>query len=211
MGRILRFFAARREEGRRAGCRGDPRRVDRGPTHPGDLRCITWSSSSSCARSRTWTPSWGRPRATRRRASSTSTITARRGFSLTCCRSRRRSGSPVTPPRSTARQPGRQGGAQARGQRDDLRRAARADRQVPRLPRDAVGQGLRAHDAGHAGEAARSAEPAGARRCAPRSIWSARQIPNFYFHVTTAYNLLRQGGVEIGKSDYLGTLEFIEG
>jgi hypothetical protein len=38
-----------------------------------------------------------------------------------------------------------------------------------------------------------------------------RQIPNFYFHVTTAYNLLRQGGVEIGKSDYLGTLEFIEG
>ncbi len=39
----------------------------------------------------------------------------------------------------------------------------------------------------------------------------ARQIPNFYFHVTTAYNLLRQGGVEIGKSDYLGALEFVEG
>jgi hypothetical protein len=30
-------------------------------------------------------------------------------------------------------------------------------------------------------------------------------LPNFYFHVTTAYNLLRQGGVEIGKRDYLGT------
>ena len=29
-------------------------------------------------------------------------------------------------------------------------------------------------------------------------------IPNFYFHVMTAYNLLRHGGVEIGKSDYLG-------
>jgi hypothetical protein len=29
-------------------------------------------------------------------------------------------------------------------------------------------------------------------------------LPNFYFHVTTAYNLLRQGGVEIGKMDYLG-------
>jgi hypothetical protein len=39
----------------------------------------------------------------------------------------------------------------------------------------------------------------------------ARQMPNFYFHVTTAYNLLRRGGVEIGKNDYLGTLEFIEG
>ncbi len=28
--------------------------------------------------------------------------------------------------------------------------------------------------------------------------------PNFFFHVTTAYALLRHGGVEIGKSDYLG-------
>jgi uncharacterized protein len=33
-----------------------------------------------------------------------------------------------------------------------------------------------------------------------------RQIPNFFFHVSTAYNLLRQGGVEIGKQDYLGAL-----
>lgn len=33
-----------------------------------------------------------------------------------------------------------------------------------------------------------------------------RQIPNFFFHVTTAYNLLRQGGVEIGKMDFLGAL-----
>jgi len=30
--------------------------------------------------------------------------------------------------------------------------------------------------------------------------------PNFYFHVTTAYALLRHGGVEIGKSDFLGTI-----
>ena len=29
-------------------------------------------------------------------------------------------------------------------------------------------------------------------------------IPNFYFHVTTTYNLLRHNGVEIGKADYLG-------
>jgi hypothetical protein len=27
--------------------------------------------------------------------------------------------------------------------------------------------------------------------------------PNFYFHVTTAYALLRHNGIEIGKSDYL--------
>lgn len=29
-------------------------------------------------------------------------------------------------------------------------------------------------------------------------------IPNVYFHATTAYNLLRQGGVELGKRDFLG-------
>jgi hypothetical protein len=28
-------------------------------------------------------------------------------------------------------------------------------------------------------------------------------LPNFYFHVTTAYGLLRHNGVEIGKSDFL--------
>jgi len=28
--------------------------------------------------------------------------------------------------------------------------------------------------------------------------------PNFYFHVTTAYNILRHNGVEIGKRDFLG-------
>lgn len=31
-------------------------------------------------------------------------------------------------------------------------------------------------------------------------------IPNVYFHVTTAYNILRHNGVEIGKRDYLGSL-----
>lgn len=29
-------------------------------------------------------------------------------------------------------------------------------------------------------------------------------MPNFYFHMTTAYNILRQNGVELGKRDYLG-------
>lgn len=28
--------------------------------------------------------------------------------------------------------------------------------------------------------------------------------PNFYFHVTTAYNILRHNGVDIGKKDFLG-------
>ncbi len=29
-------------------------------------------------------------------------------------------------------------------------------------------------------------------------------LPNFYFHITTAYNILRHNGVELGKMDYLG-------
>ena len=31
-------------------------------------------------------------------------------------------------------------------------------------------------------------------------------LPNFYFHLTTAYNLLREAGVDIGKRDYLGAV-----
>ena len=31
-----------------------------------------------------------------------------------------------------------------------------------------------------------------------------RTLPNFYFHVTTAYDILRHNGVELGKRDYLG-------
>jgi len=30
-----------------------------------------------------------------------------------------------------------------------------------------------------------------------------RALPNFYFHLTTAYALLRKGGVPIGKGDFL--------
>ena len=29
-------------------------------------------------------------------------------------------------------------------------------------------------------------------------------LPNFYFHLATAYGILRHGGVDIGKNDFLG-------
>jgi hypothetical protein len=29
-------------------------------------------------------------------------------------------------------------------------------------------------------------------------------LPNFYFHVTTAYDILRMNGIEIGKRDFMG-------
>jgi hypothetical protein len=32
-------------------------------------------------------------------------------------------------------------------------------------------------------------------------------LPNFYFHITTAYAILRQGGVALGKLDFMGGME----
>jgi len=34
-------------------------------------------------------------------------------------------------------------------------------------------------------------------------------VPNFFFHVTTAYAILRHNGVDVGKRDYIGHLTFI--
>ena len=46
----------------------------------------------------------------------------------------------------------------------------------------------------------------------PREVdWKGMQyllgfaLPNFYFHVVTAYDILRHNGVEIGKRDFIGT------
>ena len=32
-------------------------------------------------------------------------------------------------------------------------------------------------------------------------------LPNFYFHATTAYDILRSKGVPVGKMDFLGQLD----
>ena len=34
--------------------------------------------------------------------------------------------------------------------------------------------------------------------------------PNFYFHVTTTYTILRNAGVELGKRDFIGSLRLYE-
>jgi len=31
-------------------------------------------------------------------------------------------------------------------------------------------------------------------------------MPNFYFHITTAYNILRSLGIDIGKRDFMGQM-----
>jgi hypothetical protein len=33
-------------------------------------------------------------------------------------------------------------------------------------------------------------------------------LPNFHFHMTTAYSILRHNGLDIGKNDYLVDLPF---
>ncbi len=34
-------------------------------------------------------------------------------------------------------------------------------------------------------------------------------IPNFFFHATTSYALLRHAGVDVGKRDFLGTMTYM--
>ena len=50
--------------------------------------------------------------------------------------------------------------------------------------------------------------PWAARRLSftPETFLLSYSIPNFYFHVVTAYNILRTRGVPIGKGDYEGCL-----
>ncbi|MDH3461925.1 MAG: DUF1993 domain-containing protein, partial [Burkholderiaceae bacterium] len=33
-------------------------------------------------------------------------------------------------------------------------------------------------------------------------------LPNLYFHISTAYSILRNNGVDVGKKDYLGEMPF---
>jgi len=35
-------------------------------------------------------------------------------------------------------------------------------------------------------------------------------IPNAFFHITTAYAILRHNGVDVGKMDFLGPLNFVD-
>lgn len=56
---------------------------------------------------------------------------------------------------------------------------------------------------------------------APIEVWTPRAtmlfkgrdyvldfaVPNFFFHVTTAYALLRKEGVPVGKADYIGAVQ----
>lgn len=44
------------------------------------------------------------------------------------------------------------------------------------------------------------------KRFTGQSYLLTYSLPQFFFHVTTAYDLLRHNGVEIGKRDFMGTV-----
>jgi hypothetical protein len=43
------------------------------------------------------------------------------------------------------------------------------------------------------------------RQFTGQSLLIGNSLPNFWFHTTTAYDIIRQYGVEIGKRDFMGT------
>jgi len=43
------------------------------------------------------------------------------------------------------------------------------------------------------------------RQFTGQSLLLGNSLPNFYFHATTAYDIIRHCGVEIGKRDFMGT------
>jgi len=47
--------------------------------------------------------------------------------------------------------------------------------------------------------------PGGERKFKGQGLVLNFCMPNFYFHCTTAYDILRQMGVELGKRDFMGT------
>jgi hypothetical protein len=63
-------------------------------------------------------------------------------------------------------------------------------------------------EADFAGADERQIKPAWARGKFFTADDYARQVamPNFYFHITTAYSILRHNGVPLGKNDFLGPI-----
>ena len=43
------------------------------------------------------------------------------------------------------------------------------------------------------------------RQFTGQSLLLGNSLPNFWFHTTTAYDIVRQCGVEVGKRDFMGT------
>ena len=47
-------------------------------------------------------------------------------------------------------------------------------------------------------------------RSRPKGFLLSFSLPNFHFHATTAYDILRMKGVQVGKRDYLGKMRVVK-
>ena len=85
---------------------------------------------------------------------------------------------------------------------DDLRRPAAAHRRDAGLHR--LGWTRRDFEGSEAREIVLRPGTPKERRISGQAYLLAYGLPQFFFHVTTAYDLLRHNGVEIGKKDFMG-------
>jgi hypothetical protein len=76
-------------------------------------------------------------------------------------------------------------------------RVAAAIAFVENLPRNVI-------DAAADGEVAFRFKNGTERKFTGRSLLLGFSVPQFFFHVTTAYDILRHAGVELAKKDFLG-------
>ena len=93
--------------------------------------------------------------------------------------------------------------AALRGQRGDDRRAQGAHRQDPRLHQDGGYQGDRQCGAR---EITFPLGPVNKGHMKGDDYLTHFVLPNFYFHCTAAYAILRHCGVDVGKQDFLGAI-----
>jgi hypothetical protein len=46
--------------------------------------------------------------------------------------------------------------------------------------------------------------------CIGTDYFNEMAVPNFYFHLTTAYAILRHNGVPLGKMNYIGSIKLVD-
>ena len=98
----------------------------------------------------------------------------------------------------------RRGGERSDARRgEELRRARGPDRADAGVPRGGAAGGDRRP--GGRGRS-RCGSVAASRRWPVQDYALQWVVPNFFFHVATAYGLLRMRGVPLGKKDYIGPM-----
>lgn len=71
-------------------------------------------------------------------------------------------------------------------------------------------RGVKAEQYVHAGEQAVKLSWAPGKVLKGNEYLLQMIVPNVYFHVAMAYAILRKGGVDVGKMDFLGPIDFID-